>query len=99
MSPLIEWVDGKNGVDRKMGLKACCQQKETIEVFLPRLLLSYRTIPHAGRLENLSALMGRQIRAMLTLLHSIQKKCGTKRTKNQIQKRQNLSCKKATIQL
>ena len=35
----------------KTGLKACSQQKEKIEVFLPRLLLGYRTIPHAGRLR------------------------------------------------
>ena len=39
----------------KMGLKACSQQKEKIEVFLPRLLLSYRTIPRVRRLESLSA--------------------------------------------
>ena len=51
----------------KMGLKACFQQKEKIEVFLTRLLLSYRTIPHTGRLESPSTLMGRQIRALLTM--------------------------------
>ena len=35
----------------KMGLKACSQQKEKIEVFFVRLLLSYLTIPHTRRLE------------------------------------------------
>ena len=33
-----------------------------IEVFLLKLLLSYRTIPNTGRLESPLALMGRQIR-------------------------------------
>ena len=46
---------------------------------------------HAGRLESPSALVGRQIRAPLMM-----KKGGTKRTKNQIQKGQNWSCKKDT---
>ena len=54
----------------KMGLNACFQHKEKMEVFLPRLLLSYYTIPHAGRLESPSALMGRKIRALLTVLYS-----------------------------
>ena len=42
----------------KIGLKVCSQLKEKIQVFLPRLLLSCRTIPPAGRLESPSALMG-----------------------------------------
>ena len=83
----------------KMGLKACSQQKEKLEVCLPRLLLSYRTIPYAGKLESSSALMRRQIKAPLTISYSTNEKMWYKKTKNQIQNRQNLSCKKATIQL
>ena len=45
-----------------------------MEDFLPRLLLSYRAIPHAGRLESLSALMARQIRAPLTMSYSTNEK-------------------------
>ena len=83
----------------KIGLKPCSQQKEKIEVFQLRLLLSYYTIPHARRLDSPSALMGRQIRAPPMMSYSTNKKCGTNRTKNQIQKRQNLSSKKTAIQL
>ena len=70
----------------KTELKACSQQKEKIEVFLPRLLLSYHTIPHAGRLESSSALMGGQIRALLTMLYSINEKLLYKKN-NKIQGR------------
>ena len=64
-----------------MGQKLCSQQKEKIEVFLPRLLLSYRTIPHAGRLESPPALMGRQIRPLLTISYSINEKVWYKKNK------------------
>ena len=83
----------------KMRLKACSQQKEKNEVFLPKLLLSYCTIPLVGRLESPSALMGRQIKAPLTMSFPQMKKYSSKRTKNQIQKGQNLSRRKATTQL
>ena len=65
----------------KMGLKSCSQQKEKIEVFLPRLLLSYCTRPYAGRLESLSALMARQIRALLMMLYSTNEKVWYKKNK------------------
>ena len=65
----------------KMGLKACSQQKEKIDVFLLRLLLSYRTIAHAGRLESPSALMGRQIRVPLTISYSTNEKMWYKTNK------------------
>ena len=71
----------------KMGLKACFQQKEKIEVFLPKLLLSYRTIPHAGKLESQSDLMGRQIRAPLTMSYS----------KNVVQKEEKIKSRKGRI--
>ena len=61
--------------------KACFQQKETIEVFLPKLLVSYRTIPHTGRLESPSALMRRQIRALLTMSYSTNEKMWYKKNK------------------
>ena len=58
-----------------------------IEVFLLMLLLSYRTIPHAGRLEIPSALMGRQIRAPLTMSYSTNNKEWYKRNKESNQER------------
>ena len=58
----------------KMEPKACSQQKEKIEVFRPRLLLSYRTKPYDGGLESPSALMGRQSRAPLTMSYSTNEK-------------------------
>ena len=64
----------------KMGLKACSQHKEKI-VFLPRLLLRYRIIPHARRLESLLALMGWQIRALLTMSYSTNEKGWYKKNK------------------
>ena len=65
----------------KMGLKACSQQKEKIEVFLPRLLLSYLTISNAGRLEIPSASMGSQIRAPLTMSYFTNEKMWYKKNK------------------
>ena len=65
----------------RMGLKACSQQKEKIEVFLPRLRLSHCTISHAGRLESLSALMGRQIWALLMISYSTNDKVWYKKNK------------------
>ena len=54
----------------KMGLKAFSSFQENIEAYLPRLLLSYRSIPHAGRKQSPSELMGRQIRAPITMSFS-----------------------------
>ena len=77
-----------NGIAERMvrtvknGLKACSQHREKIDIFLPRLLLSYRTIPHAGRLESPSALMGRQIRAPLTMSFATNEKMWYKRNKD-----------------
>ena len=63
----------------KMRLKACSQLN--IEVFLPRLLLSYRKISHPGRLESSSVLMGRQIRAPLTMSYSTNERVWYKKKK------------------
>ena len=57
------------------------KRKKKIEIFLTRLLLSYCTIPHAGRQESPSALMGRQIRALLTMSYSINEKVWYKKSK------------------
>ena len=65
----------------KMGLKACSQQKEKIEIFQPWLLLTNCTIPHTGRLESPSALMGRQIRAPLMMSYSTNEKMWYKKNK------------------
>ena len=65
----------------EMGLKTCSKRKEKIEVFLPRLLLSYHTILYAGRSESPSTLLGRQIRALLTMLYSTNEKVWYKKNK------------------
>ena len=56
-------------------------KRKKIEVFLPRLLLSYYTIPHARRLETPSTLMGREIRAPLTMSYSTNEKMWYKKNK------------------
>lgn len=67
ISSSIKWYGGNDGTNHKNGLKSmlvkACSQKEKMEIFLPKLLL---TIPHTGKLESQSALMGRQIRVPLT---------------------------------
>ena len=75
----------------KMWLKVCSQQKDRIEVFLSMLLLSYRSISQAGRLESLSALMGRKIKASLTMSYS------TNIKKNVIQNEQRVKYRKGRI--
>ena len=47
----------------KHGLKAFNKNTSNFGSYLARLLLSYRSIPHAGRTSSPSALMGRQIRS------------------------------------
>ena len=51
----------------KMGLKAFSLSNRNIEACIPNLLLSYRTVPHADRKQIPSALMGRQIKAPITM--------------------------------
>ena len=63
----INWYHGEDGTDNKMGLKASSLHKESIETFLPRLLLS---ISHASRVQSPSAL-GRQMQSPLTMSFSI----------------------------
>ena len=80
MSPLIEWVGRKNGADCKNGTESMFSAKRKI-VFQPMQLLSYRTIPHAGRLESPLALMRRQIRAPLTMSYYTNEKVWYKKNK------------------
>ena len=77
----------KNGADCKNGTKSMFSAKRKKEAFLSRLLLSYYTIPHARRLESPSALMGRQIRALLTMLYSTNEKMWYKKNKESNQKK------------
>ena len=51
----------------KKGLKAYAPSKGPFDAYLSRLLLSYRSIPHAACTESPSALMGHQIRSPLTM--------------------------------
>ena len=50
----------------KHGLRAFSIGRSSFDAFLSRLLLSYRTIPHAGRGQSPSAMMGRQLWSLLT---------------------------------
>jgi hypothetical protein len=50
----------------KRGLKAYMKMRSSFSAYLTRLMLSYRSIPHANRGESPSALMGRQLRSPLT---------------------------------
>nr|XP_047129472.1 uncharacterized protein K02A2.6-like [Hydra vulgaris] len=51
----------------KMGLRAYSPDKGLLCGYLSRMLLSYRTISHAGRSRSLSEMMGRQLRSPLTM--------------------------------
>ena len=66
----------------KLGLKAFDPSRETIEVFLPKLLMSYRSIPHADRARSPSAMMGRQIRSPITMSFSTNQKMWYKKNKD-----------------
>ena len=65
-------------------------KRKKMEVFLPKLLVSYRTIPVTRRLENPSALMGRQIRAPLMMSYSTNEK-------SVVQKEQRIKSRKGRI--
>ena len=78
----------------KTGLKAWSQQREKI-VFLSRLVLCYHTIPHIGRLEIPSALMGRQISAPITMSYSTNEKVWYKKNKESNPERAELIIQKS----
>ena len=65
----------------KMGLKAFSHFNQIIEAFIPNLLLSYRTVPHADRKQSPSALMGKQIRVQYTMLFATEEKVWYKRNR------------------
>ena len=65
----------------KMGLKAFSHFNQNIEAYVPYLLLSYQTVPHADRKQSPSALMGRQIRAPVTMSFATEGNVWYKRNK------------------
>lgn len=71
ISSSIKWDTGKDGTNHKDGPDGMfATERERIFLFflfLPRLLLSYRTIQHVGKLETRLATMGRQLNAPLTI--------------------------------
>lgn len=56
-----------NCADVKNGMEGIFFSKNTIDSYLLRLLLSCRTIPHAGKMESPSELIGNQIRSSITM--------------------------------
>ena len=70
---------------------------QNIEVYIPDLLFSYRILHHADRKQSSSVLMGRQIRAAVTMsfaneekvLYKRNKEAEPERTKFILQKEQN----------
>ena len=65
----------------KMDLKAFSPFNQNIEAYIPNLLLSYQTVPCADRKQSPSALMGRQIRAPITMSFATEEKVWYKRNK------------------
>ena len=55
--------------------------KRKLRRFSTKAVLSYHTIPHAGRQESPSALMRRKIRALLTVSYSTNEKVWYKKNK------------------
>ena len=68
-----------------MGLKAFEPNRDTTEIYLPKLLMSYRLIPHAGIVQNPSALMGRQKWTPITVSFSTNEKTWYRKAKKLIQ--------------
>ena len=65
----------------KIGLKAFSPFNQNIETYFPNLHLSYRTVPHADKKQTLSTLMGRKIRAPITMPFAREEKVWYKRNK------------------
>ena len=83
----------------KMGLKAFSPFNQNIVAYIPNLLLSYRKFPHADRKQSPSALMGRQIRAPITMSFATEKKVWYKKIRRQSQRERNSFYKKDTRRL
>lgn len=58
---------GEDGPDYKSWIEGILSRELHLESYLPRLLISYRTIPHAGKTQSPSTLMGKWIRTPLTM--------------------------------
>ena len=58
----------------KVGLNTFSPFNQNIEEYIPNLLLSYQTVPCADRKQTPSALMGRQIRAPITISFATEEK-------------------------
>lgn len=69
----------------KMGFEGISPSRDTIDWYLLRLLLNYRTITHTGRMQSPSALMRRQIRSPITMSYSINEGNLVQKKKRQIQ--------------
>ena len=54
----------------KIGLNAFEPYRDNLEIYLLKLLMSQRLIPHAEKVQNPSALLGRQIRTPITMSFS-----------------------------
>ena len=79
----------------KMGRKAFSAFNESIEIYLPSLLLNYRTIPHTERKQSPSSLMGRQIKTPLPNSFSTKENVlWIEKIKKRIQKKQKMLLQK-----
>ena len=65
----------------KMGSKVFSPFNQNIEAYILNLLLSYRMVPRADRKQSPSALMGRQIRAPITMPFATEERVWYKRNK------------------
>ena len=65
----------------KMGLKVFSLFNQNIEAYIPNLLLCYQTVSHPDRKQSPSALMGRHIRAPITMSFATEEKVWYKRNK------------------
>ena len=65
----------------KMGLKVFSPFNQNSEAYIRNLLLSYLMVPHVDREQTPSALMGRQIRAPITISFALEEKVWYKRNK------------------
>ena len=70
----VKWHSSKDGPNCKMDLKAFSPFNQNIEAYIPNLLLSYQTVLHADRKQSPSALMGRQIKAPITMSFATEEK-------------------------
>ena len=58
----------------KMGFKAFDPIRDDVDSYLKQILMIYRSIQYAERIESPSAMMGRQIRSPITMSYSTNEK-------------------------